>query len=399
MPGDYHVVNSELVAQGSALNVTQAQRNAIADAFAASANVSASDVVVTVESAAKQLQVEIIADATLDDLDKEDTQTKIDNVLGCDACTAVAVTEGSVIITATITVPNGADQDEMRSKLQAAFATASAATSVLGPTVETYPVITVGEAFRLKVATRVTSAGQAALLEAHFAAQLADTAAATIFLSAALIVVTRLEAAPEAATATESPSPPPPSLPPLRCSLDFLSRGPTGEYSFTSDGNLAAEFLLASQIAAEIKEAHSNDPFTCRLAEPTAGEGMPVASRSWVASTSTSPYLPTISGREIACLDIAAFSTPSLQPLVAYGPETLVSSQAAAGVPRLDGGLLNRTCPPFDPPQLHMYAIVDCPAQLLCCPICPRPPRPCSSVQRVRRHLWWRDQVRRRRNR
>ena len=320
-----------MVAQGSALNVTQVQKKAIADAFAASANVSASDVVVTVESAAKQLQVEIIADATLNDWDEEDTQAKIDNVLGCDACTAVAITEGSVIITATITVPDGADQDEMRSKLQAAFATASAATDVLGPTVETYPIITVvGEAFRLKVATRVTSAGQAAHLEAHFAAQLADTAAATIFLSTALIVVTRLEAAPEAATATESPSPPPPRLPPLRCSLDFLSRGPTGEYSFTPDGNLAAEFLLASQIAAEIKEAHSNDPFTCRLAE----EGISVASRSWVASTSTSPYLPTISGREIACLDIAAFSTPSVQPLIAYGPETLVSSRAAAGVPR-----------------------------------------------------------------
>ena len=339
-------MNLELIAQGSALNVTQAQRNTIADAFATSANVSASDVVVTVESAANQLQVEIIipaldhdtsADTTLADLDEEDTQTKIDNVFGCDACTAVAVRQGCcrsakvyLIITATIMVPDEADQDEMRSKLRAAFATASAATGVLGATVETTPVLTVvDEAFRVKVATRVTSAGQAAHLKAHFAAQLPNTAAATIFLSAALIVVTRLEAAPEAATATESPSPPPPSLPPLRCSLDFLSRGPTGEYSFTPDGNLAAEFLLASQIAAEIKEAHSNDPFTCRQAGPT-GEGISIAPRPWVASASTSPYLPTISGREIACLDIAAFSTPGVQPLVAYGPETLVSSQAAA---------------------------------------------------------------------
>ena len=331
MPGDYHVVHSEFIAQGTAQNVTQAQRNAIADAFAVSANVSTSEVVVTVECTATRLQVEIIADATLADFNEEEVRIKIDNVLECDACTAVAVTEGSVIITATITLPDGADQDEMRTRLQAAFANVSAATDVLGPTVETNPVITVvQETFRVKVTTRVASASQAAQLEKHLTAQLSDANAATAFLSSALIVVARLDAAPEAATATDSPSPPPPSLPPLRCSLDFLSRGPTGEFKFTPDGNLAAEFLLASQIAAEIKEAHTNDPFTCRLAEPTTGDGISFAPRRWVTSASP-PYLPTISGREVACLDVAAFSTPTVQPLVAYGPETPVSSPAAAG--------------------------------------------------------------------
>ena len=326
------MVTSGFIAQGSAQSVSEAQVSAIADAFAASANLSASDVAVAVESAARLLQVEIVVDATLADLSEADAEAKIDGVLACANCTEVALMAGSVILTATVTVAEGEDPDEVRARLQAAFANASAASSVLGPPVEADPVITAfNETFRVTVSARVTSAGEAAHVEAQLASQMPDAPAATTFLADASIVVATLEAAPAAATATESPSPPPPLLPPLRCSLDFLSRGATGEYAFAPDGNLAAEFLFASQVSAEIKQEHTNDPFTCRLAEPTGDSS--VVPNLW-SSSSTSYYPTTISGREIACLDVAALSTPSVESLVAYGPETPVSA-ATAGQPRL----------------------------------------------------------------
>merc|ERR550514_2641971 len=77
---------------------------------------------------------------TLPSVNQADVEDKINTVVECNDCTEAVLTEGSVIITATITIPDG--DDDMRAKIQAAFANASAASSLLGLPVETDPVVT-----------------------------------------------------------------------------------------------------------------------------------------------------------------------------------------------------------------------------------------------------------------
>lgn len=95
----------------------------------------------------------------------------------------------------------------------------------------------------------------------------------------------------------------------MRCTLDFLSRTEKGEYKVGADGNLMAEYLLASKIAQEIKEAQSNDPFTCRLYS-SGGTG----ARSSLRLAGSGEV------SKLVCLDIAAASLPGVEPLVNYAP-------------------------------------------------------------------------------
>ena len=112
---------------------------------------------------------------------------------------------------------------------------------------------------------------------------------------------------------TAPPPSPPPAAPPLRCKLDFLTLTEKGEFKVGADGNLAAEWHLASKIAQEIKEEQSNDPFTCRLRDDLYSSG----------GISIDPNLRGgASGlaEMLVCLDIAAAGLPGAEPLVNYAP-------------------------------------------------------------------------------
>ena len=87
-----------------------------------------------------------------------------------------------------------------------------------------------------------------------------------------------------------------------------------------------------SKIAKEIKEAQSNDPFTCRLSGGISG--ISIDPRGWGgAGASSSLHAPLRlagSGEMLVCLDIAAASLPGVEPLVNYAPAPADGAAAAS---------------------------------------------------------------------
>ena len=87
-----------------------------------------------------------------------------------------------------------------------------------------------------------------------------------------------------------------------------------------------------SKIAQEIKEAQSNDPFTCRLSGGISG--ISIDPRGWGgAGASSSLHAPLRlagSGEMLVCLDIAAASLPGVEPLVNYAPAPADGAAAAS---------------------------------------------------------------------
>ena len=103
-----------------------------------------------------------------------------------------------------------------------------------------------------------------------------------------------------------------------------------------------AEYLLAKKIAQEIKEAQSNDPFTCRLYS-SGGSGIDPS--LWGGARSSLRLAASGEISKLVCLDIAAASLPGVEPLVSYAPAPSdgdadggLGANAASNAPAAFGG-------------------------------------------------------------